>query len=94
MAVAMVAVIFCVGIFFALYYRDKPSMLEVALGGSLFSNLVTVRWIRKFWIEKGLVDLAYLATEKMPADEAIRLASAIYWRLLAGKDASADSAAP
>jgi hypothetical protein len=86
LAVVMVAVIFCVGIFFALYYRDKPSMLEVALGGSLFSNLVTVRWIRKLWIEKGLVDLAYLATEEMPADEAIRLASTIYWRLLSGKE--------
>jgi hypothetical protein len=90
-AVGMVVVIFFVGILFALYYRSTPSMLEVALGGNLLSILVTVRWMRKLWIEKGLVDLAYLATEEMPAEDAIRLASTIYWRLLAGKDPSAHS---
>jgi hypothetical protein len=85
-AAAMVVVIFALGIFFALHYRNTPNMLEVALGGNLFSILITVSWTRKLWIEKGLVDLAYLATEQMPADEAIKLASAIYWRLLSGKD--------
>lgn len=88
LAISMVAVVFVLGIFFAVYYRDSPSILEVVLGGNLFSILVTVVWIRKLWIEKGLVDLARLAMQEVSTEEAIRLASSIYWRLLAGQKSS------
>ena len=86
LAISMVAVVFFLGIFFALYYRENPKMLQVVLGGNLLSILVTVAWIRKLWIEKGLVDLARLAVEGMATEDAIRLASTIYWRLLTGKE--------
>jgi hypothetical protein len=86
LAIGMVAALFLLGVFFAIYYRNNPSFLQIVLGSNLFSILVTVTWVRKLWIEKGLVDLATLAVEEMSTEEAIRLASTIYWSLLAGKE--------
>lgn len=84
-AVVMVGLVFVLGIAFAAYHRDNPTAVGVAFGGNLFSLLVTVGWIRKFWIEKGLLDLARIATEEMAPEEAIELAMTIYWRVLKHK---------
>jgi hypothetical protein len=81
-AVVMVGLVFLLGVGFAALHRDNPTALGVAFGGNLFSLLVTVGWIRRFWIEKGLLDLARLATEEMAPEQAIELAMIIYWRLL------------
>jgi len=72
-AVVMVGLVFVLGIAFAAYHRDNPTAVGLAFGGNLFSLLVTVGWIRKLWIEKGLLDLARLATEEMAPEEAIEL---------------------
>src|SRR5260370_5706216 len=76
-AVVMVGLVFLLGVGFAVLHRENPTALGVALGGNLFSLLVTVGWIRKFWIEKGLLDLARLATEEMAPEQAIELAMII-----------------
>jgi hypothetical protein len=81
-AMMMVGLVFLLGVGFAVLHRDNPTALGVAFGGNLFSLLVTVGWVRKFWIEKGLLDLARLATEEMAPEQAIELAMIIYWRLL------------
>jgi hypothetical protein len=81
-AVVMVGLVFLLGVGFAALHRDNPTTLGVAFGGNLFALLVTVGWIRKLWIEKGLLDLARLATEEMAPEQAIELAMIIYWSLL------------
>jgi hypothetical protein len=84
-AVVMVGLVFVLGIAFAVYHRDNPTAVGVAFGGNIFSVLVTVGWVRKLWIEKGLLDLARIATEEMAPEEAIELAMTIYWRVLKHK---------
>ena len=81
-AIGMVGLVFLVGVGIVVLHRNDLKMLSVAFGGNLFSLLVTVAWIRRLWVEKGLLDLARLATEELTPKEAIKLASVIYWRLL------------
>jgi hypothetical protein len=81
-AVCMVVGVFLLSVFFTLYHRDNPAMLPVAFGGNLLSILVTVGWVRTLWIEKGHLDLASVAIAQLPPEEAIRLASSLYWHLL------------
>jgi O-antigen/teichoic acid export membrane protein len=81
-AITMVGIVFLLGIGVILLYRHNLTAVSVAFGGNLFSLLVTVAWIRRLWIEKGIFDLARLAAEELPPKEAIELASVMYWRVL------------
>jgi hypothetical protein len=85
LALGVILAIFLLALFFALYYRDKPEAIGALFGGNLLSLFGAVTWIRKLWIEKGLVDLARISVETMAPEEAVRFASTIYWRLLSGQ---------
>jgi len=85
LAISMLVVIFLAGVFLAIYHINRPAFAAAAIGGNLLSLLLTVSWMRRLWVEKGIVDLARLAVQEFPPDEGIKLACSLYFGLLAAK---------
>ena len=84
----MFCLIFLLGIYFALYYRDQPQTMELIFGGTFLTLLGVINALRKFWLEKCKMDLILTVVPNVPADQAAKLIET----LLYGKPASKSKA--
>jgi len=85
LAISMLVAIFLAAMFLALYHINRPTFAAAAIGGNLLSLLLIVSWMRRLWIERGIIDLAQVAIRGLPPDEGIKLACSMYFGLLAAK---------
>ncbi|MBK8703375.1 MAG: hypothetical protein IPN33_06955 [Saprospiraceae bacterium] len=81
-AIVLLCIIFGLGIFFAIYYRDSPTTIGVIFGGTFLSLLAIVSRLRKIWLEKSLMDVSLSVIEDMSPQDAAKFIQTIYYNML------------
>jgi hypothetical protein len=81
-AIVLLCIIFGLGIFFAIYYRDNPTTIGVIFGGTFLSLLAIVSRLRKIWLEKSLMDVSLCVIEDMSPQDAAKFIQTIYYNML------------
>ena len=85
LAISMLVAIFIIAVAVALYHINRPAVATAAIGGNLLSLVLIVSWMRRLWIERGIIDLAQVAIRELAPEEGIKLACSLYFGLLASK---------
>jgi len=85
-AIVLLCLIFLIGVFFVFYYRDSPQTIGGIFGGTFFSLLAIIVWLRKLWVEKNFMDMATIVLTDLPPMEAAKFVETIYWNMLKGKN--------
>ena len=85
MAMILLGMIFLMGVFFVFYYRDQPQTLGMIFGGSFFTLLVVVMWLRKLWVENNLIEMSRAVLQNLPPTEAVKFIETLYWNMLKAK---------
>lgn len=75
----MLAVLFALGVFFALYYRDDPATLAAIFGGTFLSLLVIVRYQHRLWRDKNTMDILIDLADNMAPGEVFRVLETIFY---------------
>ena len=81
-SILLLCIIFGLGIFFAIYYRDSPTTIGVIFGGTFLSLLVIVSRLRKIWLEKSLMDVSLSIIEGLSPQDASKFIQTIYFSML------------
>jgi F0F1-type ATP synthase assembly protein I len=79
-AVILLFALFCVGIGFAIYFRDSPAAISSVLGGNLLVLLGIVAWLRRLWFDKNTMDTLMLIIPGLSASEAAKVVTSFYFR--------------
>ncbi len=80
-AVSCLCCLFAVGLYLVIAFRNSPSTIVAIFGGTIFSLLVIVRWLRQLWLDKSLMDLLLYAADSLSPDELLKLVSTFYFGL-------------
>lgn len=81
-SIVLLCIIFGLGIFFAIYYRDNPTTIGVIFGGTFLSLLAIVSRLRRIWLEKSLMDVSLSVLEDLPPQDAAKFIQTIYYNML------------
>ena len=84
-SVVLLCILFFLGVYFAIYHRDDPTTMSVVLGGSIFSLLGIIVWLRKLWVEKSLMDVSLAVIDDLPAEEAAKYILVMYDKMFRKK---------
>lgn len=76
---AMFIVIFGIGIYFSLYYRNDPKTMGVVFGGSFLSLLVIIRGLQNLWKQKSTMDMLLTIVPNMTPDKAVEIIEMLYY---------------
>ena len=90
-SIVLLCILFFLGVYFAIYYRDEPTTMSVVLGGSIFSLLGIIVWLRKLWAEKNLMDVSLAIIEDLPPQEAAKYILIIYDKMFRKKSTEDNS---
>jgi hypothetical protein len=80
--IVMLIVLFVLALFFLFYYRNDTKTVGFIFGVTLLSNLGIIGRLRKLWIEKNMVDISLIVTERMPPNQAAKFINLLYWNLI------------
>ena len=81
-SIVLLCIIFGLGIFFAVYYRDNPTTIGVIFGGTFLSLLAIVSRLRRIWLENILMDVSINVIEDLPPQDAAKFIQTIYYNML------------
>ncbi len=83
LALALLVLLFIIGVGLVFYYRGTPTVMGSILGGTYLSLLSIVRWLYRLWREKTIMDLSKELCEILPPEKSAELITAIYWKIRA-----------
>lgn len=75
----MFTVIFALGIYFALYYRDKPATMGTIFGGTFLSLLTIVYKLQQLWKEKSKIDYLLILIPNLSATDALKVVETLLY---------------
>lgn len=78
---AMLAVLFGVCIYFAIYFKDDPPKLKFTIGGSLMGLIVIIRYLFLIWREKSKMDLLITLIPEITPQEVKEVIEIIYCKI-------------
>jgi len=81
-AVALLCILFGVGMFLVYTLRTSPKGIVTISGGSFLSFLLVIRWLRRLWIEKSMIDVMIFVARDMPPKEAAKFLTGFYFKML------------
>jgi len=81
-AIVLLCVLFGVGMFLVYTLRTSPTGIVTIAGGSFFSFLLVIRWLRRLWIEKSMIDVLIFVARDMPPKEAAKFLVRFYFKML------------
>lgn len=81
-AIIGLCVIFIIDIFFIFYYKDNATALSVILGVTGLSLVGVIKWLRKLWLEKSVLDVSLAVVENLPPTEAAKFIETTYWSII------------
>jgi len=81
-AVALLCILFSVGMFLVYTLRTSPKGIIAISGGNFLSFLLVIRWLRRLWIEKSMVDVMIFVARDMSPYEAAKFLTKFYFKML------------
>lgn len=85
-AIILLCVIFVIGVFFVIYYKDNPKTIGVVFGGTFLSLLTIVLQLRKIWLDKNILDVSLNVIENLQPEDAADFIKTLYWNLLKNRE--------
>jgi hypothetical protein len=79
-AVALLCVLFAVGVGLVIYFKNSPAALTAVAGGNLMSLLGIVAWLRRLWFEKNTMVALYLVAANLSPQEAAKVIVSFHFR--------------
>jgi hypothetical protein len=64
--------------------RGDATKLATAFGTLLLFTLAVARLLRRFWLDKSVMDILMVALHELPPQEAAALVNVLYWRIVKG----------
>lgn len=84
-AVIGLVIIFIIDIYFIFYYRDDLKALAFLFGGTFLSLIGVIRWLRKLWMDKTVMDVTLGVIQDLPPEVAMQHIQVTYWRIIRGE---------
>ena len=68
---SMFICVFLIGLFFAFYYRDKPTVLGIIFGGSFLTILGVIKGLQDLWREKTKTDMVLTLITNITPEQSV-----------------------
>ena len=83
--VSMLAVVFVVGVFLVIRAVGSAGAVATLSAGLLLTLLAIVERLRRLWVEKAMLDIAWAGVREWPPEKVLSLVELIYWHSLSPK---------